>query len=143
MGLEKISYSERVERIKCLLESMKEMEEAFYFLEDCSDVQINSIKWETENAEIKIDEIDPERELFYVTVSTWPKKSRGKKFKSKTVYYFYKIEEEGIEREISFWPESSPIKSVEDKEKEKILGELTSILYSKKLTLKIEGGKKF
>ncbi len=137
MEPKKACYFEKIEWLKRLLESMKEIEESYAILEDLLDTEIISIKWITQEAEIKINEIDSVNELFQITISVWPKKSKGKKFRKKEIYYFYTIEREEVEREISFWPHLPSLKQSK-KERKKILDEIFSILCSDELTIKTE-----
>ena len=122
-------YIEKLETVKEILEIMVDLESGFYCLEDCDEEDLPKMYWETELAEIEINDI--ENDVYYITVCVSPAVEKKGGHAICCIHYFYRIEGNCIEREFAM---TFDVPSMTDYG-EKVLNELVFILNSGNLIL--------
>jgi hypothetical protein len=124
------TYDEKLSVVKEILETMVDMENGFSCLEEYEDKYASSdMWWETESAEIKVNDILDD--TYYITICITPiieaKRGRPKC----CINYYYTIVEQNIERDLTLTLDTPSLKDYG----EKVLDELVSILNSGNLKL--------
>lgn len=124
-------YNEKLMAIKEILEAMVDIENSFFYLQECENEDIsNEMLWEIEGAEIKINDIFDD--TYYITVCVTVMIEAKKGISKYCINYFYKISELNIERDLQITLDTPTFRDYG----EKVLDELASILNSESLVLR-------
>ena len=124
------TYDEKLSVVKEILETMVDMENGFSCLEEYENKYVSSdMWWETEIAEIKVNDILDD--TYYITICVTPM-IEAKSGRAKCcINYYYTIVEQNIERDLMLTFDTPSLKDCG----EKVLDELVSILNSGNLKL--------
>ncbi len=99
-GEEERRYQQKLFIVKYLLQSMQEVEEVAKCLAEYQKRDVMEYAWGREEIALRIDQIIPKKDIFYLIVLISPAKRKGQKAPFGEIYQFYKIEEDDVICEI-------------------------------------------